>query len=616
MVTMIPLMPTANGEDSSKGRIESLRNKLVRLPQLIREGWRADLVALRNWWRRRRNEEVEFVVFRLAAPLPERSGPPRSFVQRQLPLPPRPLSLQTLNARLLRLADAGNVRGAVFVLGNLSGMGTGRLQNLRRSLMRLREAGKEVVVYTPYLDMTHYYVASAAGAVYAPPGAQFDVVGLQSEAIFLHDALEKMGVEAEVLRVSPYKTAGNLLSESGMTPEQERQMSWLLDDTYEALTADIAKSRGLTQDRLNGLIDQAPFSADQAVAYDLLDGLAYEDELPHLLRTGDEPPSLEESNDSASGSRESGVRLLAWSQARRRLMEKVRRPSRKVIGVLTVDGLIAMGASRQPPVNLPIPLVGGAIAGEETIVKLLRQAGRDDAMAGLILHVESGGGSSLASELIWREIVQLKRKKPVLAYLGDVAASGGYFVSAGAARIMSQRCTITGSIGVILARMNPSSLLDKLAIQRASVSRGAHAGIYSEPRALREEERALLWQLLQDNYRSFKEVVAEGRGIPAEEIEPIAGGRVWTGRQAKDRGLVDTHGDFVDAVNQLAELCGLAVDDEDTIRTTDLFSTTETYLPPQSGTIANELADMLSASALRSMNGHPLLLMPMTLRQS
>lgn len=558
--------------------------------------------------------QVDFVVFRLAGPLPERSGPPRSFIQRQLPLPPRPLSLQTLNARLLRLADADNVRGAVFVLGSLSGMGMGRLQNLRRSLLRLGEAGKEVVVYTPYLDMTHYYVASAAGTVYAPPGAQFDVVGLQSEAIFLRDALEKIGVEAEVLRVSPYKTAGNLLSESQMTPEQERQMRWLLEDTYEALTGDIAQARGLTQERMDALIDLAPFSAEQAVAHGLLDGLAYEDELPHLLGAGDKPHARNEGDDTATGSQEPGVRLLTWSRARARLMEKVRRPSRKVIGVLTLEGLIAMGASRQPPVNLPIPFVGGAVAGEETIVKLLRQAGRDDALAGLILHVESGGGSSLASELIWREIVQLGRKKPVLAYMGDVAASGGYFVSAGAARIMSQRSTITGSIGVILARMNPSSLLDKLAIQRASVSRGAHAGIYSEPRALRDEERTLLWQLLQETYHSFKEVVHEGRGMPAEDIEPIAGGRVWTGKQAKDRGLVDAHGDFVDAVHQMAELCDLAVDDTQLIRTRDLFAATETYLPPQPESFAREWLDMLSASELRAINGRPLLLMPMTLR--
>lgn len=616
---IIAVMDTTEPEPERQKSLNAILAFLRRLPQLIRDGWHADLVALRNWWRRQRGAQVDYVIMRVSGSLPERSPPPRSFFQRQLPFPPRPLTIEVLNERFQRIADARNVRGVVLVLGDFTMTGLARIQNLRRSLARLHDAGKDVIVYTPYLDLAHYYVATAAGTILAPPGAQFDVVGLQSEAVFLRDALERIGVRAEVLQVSPYKTAGNMFSESTITPEQRQQMEWLIDDTYEVIAGDLAQSRGLSVQDIKALIDAAPFTAEQALASRLIDILGYEDELPDILSKG----TTEGGEPSASGSKtdsrdetanDNDVSLLTWEQARPLLLEKVRRPTRRYVGVISLDGLIVMGASRQPPVNLPIPLVGGAMAGEETLIQQLRRAEKDKSMAALILYVESGGGSALASELIWRQITLVARKKPVLAYMGDVAASGGYFVSAGAQHIMSQRSTVTGSIGVLLARMNPEELFDKLSINQVYISRGAHAGLYSEPRSLSPEEHKLLWNLMQDTYGQFKAVVAEGRNLEPQQVEEIAGGRVWTGRQARERHLVDSHGDFVAAVKMAARMADLPDDEETQIRVQNLHARTAKYVPPQAEDAAKLIADLFSAEQLRALNGRTLLLMPFDLR--
>lgn len=616
---IIAVMTDVDRAPEQKGRLARISASLRRLPQLIADGWREDMVALRNWWRRQRGAKVDYVIMRVSGALPERSPPPRNFFQRQLPLPPRPLTIESLNERFQRIADAGNVRGVVLVLGDFTMTGLARLQNLRQSLARLREAGKEVIIYTPYLDLAHYYVATAAGKIVAPPGAQFDVVGLQSEAVFLRDALERIGVEAEVLQVSPYKTAGNIFSESTITPEQRQQMEWLIDDTYEVLTEDVAQARGLSTDSVKSLIDDAPFTVEKALANGLIDVLGYEDELPDILSSVRPEAAATSAEAADSGSDpesndDNHVTLLTWPRARALLMEKVRRPTRRYIGVVDLDGIIVMGASRQPPVNLPIPFVGGAMAGEETLIQQLRRAEKDDAMAALILHVESGGGSSIASELIWRQITRVARKKPVLAYMGDVAASGGYFVSVGAQHIMSQRSTVTGSIGVLLARMNPEDLFDKLSINQVSISRGAHAGLFSEPRSLRSEERELLWNLMQDTYEQFKAVVGEGRHMEPERVEDVAGGRVWTGRQAKERRLVDSHGDFVDAVKTAARLADLPHDEQTLIRVKNLYARSGQYLPPQVEEPAKVLAGIFSGRHIRELNGRPLMLMPFEMR--
>lgn len=586
---------------------------IANFPRTIGEGWRQDLVALRNWFRRRRKARLDYVVLPISGSLPERPGPPRSFLQRQLPLPPEPLSLQTLNERTQAIADAANVRGVVLLLQELAFPGVSTVQNLRKTIHRLREAGKEVVVYTPYLDLAHYYTACAADRIIVPPGTQFEVLGLRVEAIFLRDALEQIGVEPEILQVSPYKTAFDMFDKSEMTEAQREQFNWLLDDNYDVITADLAAGRGMSQEEIKALIDGAPFSSEEMLRHGLVDHIAYEDELPYLLAGPDQTRPASEAKQAAEDKEETErpkARLKTWSQARSLLLEKARHPTAKHIGVISLEGAITMGPSRQPPIDIPLPFIGGATAGEETISRLLRKAEKDKNMAALIFHVDSGGGSALASDLIWRQVQRIARQKPVLVYMGNVAGSGGYYVSAAAQHIMCQPGTITGSIGVIMGRISTKELFERLHVERTSLQRGEHAGLYRDIRPMTPEERELLWEHLIDTYERFKVVVREGREMDEEQLEPVAGGRVWTGRQAQAHHLVDSHGDFVDAIYLAAELAELLVDDSHYPTVIDYHTRSQTHLLPEPFPAGRAIEELLRRDWLQEFSGKALTLMP------
>ena len=566
----------------------------------------------------------------ISGPLPERSGPPRSFIQRQLPLPPEPLSIQAINGRFQAIADADNVQGVVLILRDFTAPGLATLQNLRRSIERLQNAGKKVVAFTPHLDLAHYYVACAADRVIVPPSANFEVLGLRVEAIFLREALEQLGIHPEVIQISPYKTAGNIFEKSEMTPEQREQLSWLLEDNYDMVTAGIAAGRNLTQERVQELIDRAPLFPDETVAAGLVDTVAYEDELAHLLATTEETADTDadEENETIAASAAPGdgenpetqqsdedrparAKLLPWSEAQGLLLEKARRPLDRYVGVVSIEGAIATGPSRQPPIDFPIPFLGGAVAGHETINGLLRRAERQEQMAALILHVDSGGGSPLASDLIWRQVARIARKKPVVVFMGNVAASGGYYVGAAARHIVSQPGTITGSIGVLLGRFSIDDLYAKLHVNVTALQRGERADLYRSTAPLTAEEREILWKSIRETYARFKEVVSEGREIPAEEVDPIAEGRVWTGRQARARKLVDGHGDFVDAVRTAAALAELPVEDMAQVPVQNLYDRSQRYQTPLpfDEALPLRLKAFLDGT-LREWNGRPLAIMP------
>lgn len=567
----------------------------------------------RNQARRWRKAQVGYVVLSVGGPLPERSDPPRGFVQRQLPLPKPPLSMEALNTRLEAIGDADNVQGVLFLFrGFETGLGT--LQNFRQAVQRLRATGKEVIVFTPYLDLAHYYAASAADRIYAPPGATFDVLGLQTEVMFLKDALQQVGVEVDVVQISPYKTAFDTFQHAGMTPEFRDQLNWLLDDQYDMITSGMAAGRGLSVEALQALIDDAPHFAEDAARLGLLDGVAYEDELAYVLaektdQEGEEPTAV---TNSTSGRPKAD--LKPWGQAERLLMEKPRRRQDRFVGVISLEGMITMGSSRTSPIDLPIPFLGSTVAGEQTITALLRRIERLDDMAALILHVDSGGGSALASDLIGREVERLSHKIPVLTYMGNIAASGGYYVGAQAQHIMSQEGTTTGSIGVITLRPSTQALYDKLKVNRVMLKRGEHAGLFSDMSPMTDAERQIFWDGVSHSYTQFKQVVADGRDLPLEILDPICEGRVWTGRQAKERRLVDSHGDFQDAIRQAAQMGGLHVEDDYEVEVVNLAAKDSRPVMPQPYEAVQELGSLLSAEWLQSLSARPLWLLPLHIK--
>ncbi|MCA9916987.1 MAG: signal peptide peptidase SppA [Anaerolineales bacterium] len=599
---------------------------------------RQTAVSLRNGLRKLRQAHIDYVVLELSGSLPERAEPPRSFIERQLPLPAPSLSIEEINDRLAHIADADNARGVLLILNGIAS-GSATIQNLRRSLERLKAAGKTVVVYTPYLDLRHYFLAVAADRIIVPPSATFEAYGLHSEATFFKPALEKVGIGVEAVQISPYKSAPNTFIKDGITPEQQAQMDWLLDDLYDQITAAFANGRSLTQQQIQALMNQVPLTAEAALAAGLVDDVAYQDELETLLAIQpEEDADLPDKNDQGNQENQRSIQteetaeslqgdtepakeedkpkatLLDWDKAFPLLTEKARRRSRKFIGVISLEGTIAMGSSQNPPIDLPIPLVGGETAGEHTLVYLLRRAEQLDDMAGLIFHVDSPGGSALASDLIGREIQRLAQKKPVLVYMGNTAASGGYYVSSYAKHIMSQALTITGSIGVFAVRLYTQELYDKVGINRVGLDRGSRANLYSGMAPLSDDEREAFHHSIVEAYQQFKQVVAAGRDLPYEELDEICNGRVWTGRQALDHKLVDSHGDFTDAVHKLAELANLPDPATHDIPVRNLFAKNAHHITPQPFEIAETVGKLLSPDRLEAFNNKPLFLLPYSIK--
>lgn len=598
---------------------QQLKKEIQELRQTTADQWASLQIKLLNQIRAARGQELEYVAMTVGGSLPERDFPPRSFFERQLPLPPPPLTMETLSRRFRAVADATNVKGVVLIFRSFAG-GMATIQSFRQAVQRLRQAGKEVIIYTPYLDTAHYYAATAADTIVAPPSAQFEVLGIRAEVTFLKDGLSRLGIHADVVQISPYKTAGNAIAYSNMPPEQREQLDWLLDERFDMLTAGIAQGRGKTQDEMKKVIDQAPFFAETARAMGLVDHVAYEDELAFLLaergkeRAAKAAAKANEVDTARATTTESKkrpqVNLKTWHEAVPLLLQKPRRHSPKFIGVVTLEGAIIMGPSRQSPIDLPLPFIGDRVAGEETLLRLLRQAEEMDEMAALILHVDSPGGMAVASDLIGRQIKRINEKKPVLVYMSNVAASGGYYVSAPARYIICQPGTITGSIGVILSRLSLRGLYDKASLHTVSLERGERVGLYSDNGPLTDEERQILWDTVVESYQQFKQVVADGRALPFHELDPICEGRVWSGRQALAHGLVDELGDFTLAVRKAAELAELPLDDNHEIHVVNLYPKDGEYLLPKPFEVAEELGQWLSGERLKQWHGRPLFLMP------
>lgn len=566
------------------------------------DGYDKTAVSIRNAMRHMQEESADYIVIPLEGSLPERNAPPRSFIERRLPMMPPPvMSMQNLNWRLNAIAEADNVNGVLFVFRGLH-IGLATAQNLRRAIQRLGEAGKKTAVFTPYLDLIHYYVATAADQIIIPPGAQFNVLGLSSEVIFYKNSLDRLGVHAEAIQISPYKSGPDPYSRADMSDAHREQIDWLIGGLFDLLADEIGEGRGKTAVEIKEIINRAPFFAQETVDAGLVDIIAYEDEIGQVLAEAMEPDA----------ETVKPRKLSSWGDAYQKLTEKPRRYHKKFIGVVSLNGAIGMGSSHQPPIDLPLPIGGGAMAGEQTLLRLLRKAEKQDDMAALIFHVDTPGGSALASDLIGRQIERIGKKKPVLVYMGDVAASGGYYVAAHANHIMSQSATITGSIGVWSMYLNTQELYEKLSLNRVSVTWGKNADLYSDAAPLTAERRQIFWDGVVESYDRFKEVVANGRSLPVDELDPICEGRVWLGSQAMEHKLVDSHGDFVDAVRETAVLADLPIDTHH-INVVNLYAKQDDHILPAAFDAADtitEIARALSGEQWRKLANQPLMMMP------
>jgi protease-4 len=463
---------------------------------------------------------------------------PRRFLFLELRGPDR------FGVLLEQLATAGDdaAVGAVVVQIDDLPLGAGKIEELRGALLRLRDR-KPVLAYLAGGGLKGYWLATAATAVAMSPSSTLLVTGLSVSQYYLKDGLARLGVTVEAVRAGGFKTAPEPFTRSEPSPESREMTGAILDDIYDRLVTDLARGRRLEAAAVRGLLDRGVFSAAEARQERLVDELLWPDELEGWSRT-----VTGRGLDLAEGYDPAPPR-----QARRWGLPPV-------IAVVGLEGVIAAGHSRLEPLG------GGRISGAETVVAQLEEAARDGRVKAIVLRVDSPGGDAVASDLIWRAVKKARERKPVIASMGDVAASGGYLAAVGAERILAEPSTLTGSIGVFVLKPELSGLLEKLSVHRDVQTRGRNADLTTLARPWRDEERALVARQVDAVYATFLDRVVEGRALPRAEVERVAGGRVWTGQQALTRRLVDQLGGLEEAVAVARSRAGLPADADVEVR--------------------------------------------------
>ena len=439
-----------------------------------------------------------------------------------------------------------------------------QLQEIRRAIEDFKTSKKPVTAYLESGGAGEYYLASAADRIVLMPAGQLDLVGLASYEIFFRGALDKMGIFPDLVHVGDYKTASNTFTEKGFTPAHREMTQSLNRDLYDELVRTVASARKMTEPAVRAAIDQGPYLAEGAVRAGLVDTLAYEDQL-------DDSEPIQGTRE-LDAERYRGAAAPAASAGRRGR-----------IALLYAVGVIASGES-----NFDSP--ASLVVGSETFNRWLRRVRIDPAIDAVVIRVDSPGGSAVASEVIWRELMLTRDVKPLVVSMGDVAASGGYYIAAPAHAIVAQAGTLTGSIGVVTGKFVVDATLGKLGIGTAAVSDGRLAEIYSPFRPFSKDERAKVEEQLQSTYELFLDRVAKGRSQETRKVDGVAQGRVWTGRQARELGLVDELGGLTDAIRIAKERAKL-----DPQRDVDLV-----VYPPKR-TILDILSNPLGSSAAQGV---------------
>jgi protease IV len=470
----------------------------------------------------------EVVVVELSGSFPARTSKrkPFSFPPQ---LGPREVTLEALQGQLSGFAEAPWLKGVLFRAEGLQ-LDLTTAGALRGQFERLKGAGKQVSIYLTRLDLIGYYLASAAHEIILPEGAELSVFGLAFEFTFMRDALARYGIAFEKLAIREFKNAGDTLVRQEMSEAQRTQYGRLLESLEETILDEVALSRNTTPSTIRGWFDEGVTSAVRAQALGMIDRVAYEDEF--------------------IGDRHKPQRDAA------RFVRTPLRPLRSQrVAVITLEGTIVTGRSRKSP--FPLPLLGRVQAGSETLLRAFRAAEADKRTAAIVFYVDSGGGSALASDLIWREVVRIKRSKPIVAVMGGVAASGGYYVLTHADQVIAAPTTLTGSIGVLTGKFVLEGFNTLYGLNPEALSRGRFALSTSAARPFSDEERTLQERLVAEIYERFTSRVAAGRGLSQAQVDELGRGRVWTGRDAHALGLVDDLGDLELGVARAKELSGL-----------------------------------------------------------
>lgn len=494
-----------------------------------------------------KRDKVRLAMLTLSSSMPENAGQAGPFGEISL-------DLRETIKRLEKAAKDKTVAGMVLDIQSPA-IGRGKIEELRGAIGRFRASGKKVYATLDSAMPADYLIACACDEIVMPESGELMLPGVHAEAMFYKGLLAKVGVEADFIHIGAYKGAAEPYTREGFSEPVRENMNSIVDSIYDEMVTTIVKTRPLSIAQAKAAIDTGMISARHAKEMGLIDRVAYPDTLRKDLADKYDANSLvlvknygkKEVDTDFSGPM-GLVKLMQTMMGGGTTSTESRG---KKIAVIYAVGPIMSGKSQSD-------LFGDSTMGSTTIIEALRKANEDKQVVAIVLRVDSPGGSALASDLIWHETQVIK--KPIVASMGDVAGSGGYYISMGADKIIAAPGTITGSIGVVGGKMALSGLYNKLGITTETIERGKNSGMLSSSGKFTDSQRDVIKKSMEDIYGQFTEKAAKGRKMPVEKLRELAGGRIYTGQQAKENGLVDDLGTLHDAVNEAKKLAGLEAD--------------------------------------------------------
>ena len=452
----------------------------------------------------------------------------------------QPQSLSSLLTQF-RKAESDKRITAILLDIDMSEAGWAKSEEIRSAISTFRESGKPVYGYMETGFNKDYYIAAACDKIYVPPSGELFVNGLAADVMFFRGSLDKLGVYPDVYQIGKYKSAGDMFTQKQMTPAHREFINSLLDDLFGRYVEGIAKGRSKSPDDVRKLIDNAPYTAPQAKDAGLIDGALYHEDVEKELK---ERLGYKDSDE---------LHIAKGGDYRQVSQESLGLNKGEKVAVVFAAGDITSGRSQYGG-------EGEETIGSDSLSKTLEEVRDDKTIKAVVLRIDSPGGSGLASDIIWKSIESLKEKKPVVVSMSDVAASGGYYIACNANKIVAEPSTITGSIGVVGGKPVVKGLYDWLGITNEYVMRGKNAGMFRETEKFSDTERQKFQEFLNATYDDFTTKVAKGRGKEKNYIDSIGQGRVWTGQQGKDRGLVDEYGGLDRAIEIAKQLAKIPAD--------------------------------------------------------
>lgn len=444
------------------------------------------------------------------------------------------LGLKEILAGIQAAKTDENIKGIYLDASSVSA-GFATIEEIRNALIDFRKSGKFVLAYSEVYTQGAYYLATAADKIYLNPEGMVDFRGLSSESMFFKGSLDKLGIEAQIIKVGTYKSAVEPFILEKMSEPNRRQVTSFLGSMYDHFLNKISESRKIAKADLFSIADSAKVrDPKDAVSFKMVDGLLYKDQV------------LDELKKLSGSDKKKDVKSVSIEDYAGK-DERESTTSSNRIAVIYANGEIISGEGNDNTM------------GSERISRAIRKARTDDKIKAVVLRVNSPGGSALASDVMWREVVLTKKVKPVIVSMGDVAASGGYYIACAADSIFAQPNTITGSIGVFGIIPNMQKFFnDKLGITFDGVKTGKYADLGDVSRPLTEDEKLIFQQEVNKTYNTFTKKVADGRKKSQTYIDSIGQGRVWSGTEALNNGLVDRLGDINDAIASAAKKAKLS----------------------------------------------------------